>query len=57
LRDIHADAVCRLLVNDCSGFFNSTTDNFEQLEMAGQSQLPPGVEQLARLIHQDSRKS
>jgi hypothetical protein len=26
--------------------------NFEQLEMAGQDQLPPQVEQLARLIQQ-----
>ncbi len=31
--------------------------NFEQLELAGQSQLPPGVEALAKLIKQVSRKS
>ena len=31
--------------------------NFEQLEMAGQSQLPPEIEQLAQLIKQVSQKS
>ena len=30
--------------------------NFEVLELAGQSQLPPGIEQLARLIKQVSQK-
>lgn len=31
--------------------------NFEQLELAGQSQLPPQIEQLAKLIKQVSQKS
>ncbi len=31
--------------------------NFEQLELAGQSQLPPEVEKLAQLIKQVSQKS
>ena len=31
--------------------------NFEQLERAGQTQLPPGIEELARLIKQVSQKS
>jgi len=31
--------------------------NFEQLELAGQSQLPPQIEQLAQLIQQVSQKS
>jgi hypothetical protein len=31
--------------------------NFEQLEMAGQTQLPPGIEELAQLIKQVSQKS
>jgi hypothetical protein len=30
--------------------------NFEALELAGQSQLPPGIDQLARLIKQVSQK-
>jgi hypothetical protein len=30
--------------------------NFEQLELAGQEQLPPGIEQLARLIQQVSKQ-
>ena len=30
--------------------------NFERLELAGQQQLPPGIEQLARLIKQVSQK-
>ena len=31
--------------------------NFERLELAGQAQLPPGIEQLAQLIKQVSQKS
>jgi hypothetical protein len=31
--------------------------NFEQLEMAGQNQLPPHIEQLARLIQQTVKKT
>ena len=31
--------------------------NFEQLELAGQSQLPPQIEELAKLIKQVSQKS
>jgi hypothetical protein len=31
--------------------------DFEQLELAGQKRLPPGIEQLAQLIKQVSQKS